>query len=239
MSDPTTYGGVQVQGLTMEKLLRLLADTTAGHKHNATDSAAVGPLTTDLVVGTDSATAPHVELVYATPSVEVYSETSADDQFHARVGGSAAARVLLESAGGGDLASPTTKNNGGHLGRVSFGGYDGSSWSGEQAAVIGAATEEWDGSGHGTKLVFRITADNATATTDVVKVDANGLDLIDGDVFKVSGTQVVSARQTGWTAPTGTEDRGTFATSTVTLPELAERVHALIDDLTTHGLIGT
>jgi len=51
--------------------------------------------------------------------------------------------------------------------------------------------------------------------------------------------KVVGARQTGWTAPTGTSDRTTFATSTVTLPELAERVKALIDDTTTHGLIGT
>jgi len=50
--------------------------------------------------------------------------------------------------------------------------------------------------------------------------------------------QVVSNRKTGWTAPTGTATRTTFATSTVTLTQLAERVKALIDDLTTHGLIG-
>lgn len=57
--------------------------------------------------------------------------------------------------------------------------------------------------------------------------------------LQYSGTQVVSARRTGWGAPTGTATRTTFATSTVTLPELAERVKALVDDLTTHGLIGT
>ena len=32
--------------------------------------------------------------------------------------------------------------------------------------------------------------------------------------------------------------RTTFATGSVTLTELAERVKALLDDLTTHGLIG-
>lgn len=32
--------------------------------------------------------------------------------------------------------------------------------------------------------------------------------------------------------------RTTFATSTVTLQQLAERMKALIDDLTAHGLIG-
>jgi len=43
---------------------------------------------------------------------------------------------------------------------------------------------------------------------------------------------------TGWGAPTGTDTRTTFATSTVTLEELAERIHALIDDLTSLGFIG-
>jgi hypothetical protein len=57
--------------------------------------------------------------------------------------------------------------------------------------------------------------------------------------FQVDNVQVVTNTQTGWAAPTGTADRTTFATGSVTLSELAERVKALIDDLTTHGLIGT
>lgn len=55
----------------------------------------------------------------------------------------------------------------------------------------------------------------------------------------MAATQVVTTRQTGWAAPTGTATRTTFDPSTVTLAQLGERVHALIDDLTTHGLIGT
>ena len=55
--------------------------------------------------------------------------------------------------------------------------------------------------------------------------------------FRVDGVVVVGARQTGWTAPTGTFNRGTFNSDTVTLPQLAARVHALIDDLAAHGLI--
>ena len=35
-----------------------------------------------------------------------------------------------------------------------------------------------------------------------------------------------------WATPTGTATRTTFATGTVTLPQLAERVKALIDDIT-------
>lgn len=51
-------------------------------------------------------------------------------------------------------------------------------------------------------------------------------------------TKVVGERQTGWAAATGTATRTTFATGSVTLPQLAERVKALIDDLISHGLIG-
>jgi|694.fasta_scaffold21145_13 hypothetical protein len=57
-------------------------------------------------------------------------------------------------------------------------------------------------------------------------------------ILRVNGTQVIDSRQTGWTAPTGTSARTTFDTATVTTAQLAERVKALIDDLTTHGLIG-
>lgn len=53
-----------------------------------------------------------------------------------------------------------------------------------------------------------------------------------------SELKVVDARRTGWTAATGTATRTTFATSTVTLPQLAEHVKALLDDLIAHGLIG-
>ncbi len=56
--------------------------------------------------------------------------------------------------------------------------------------------------------------------------------------LQFAGTKVLGVRQTGWGAPTGTLARTTFATSTVTLEQLAQRVAALITDLTTHGLIG-
>jgi len=55
----------------------------------------------------------------------------------------------------------------------------------------------------------------------------------------VQGTQILGSRATGWAAATGTATRTTFATTTVTTEQLAQRVKALIDDLTTHGLIGT
>jgi hypothetical protein len=75
-------------------------------------------------------------------------------------------------------------------------------------------------------------------------------------LINLQGTQVLATRRTGWAAPTGTATRTTFATfagqdisATPTEAEvqaiddhvkvLSERLKALIDDLTTHGLIGT
>lgn len=53
-------------------------------------------------------------------------------------------------------------------------------------------------------------------------------------------TQVITTRRTGYTnAMTGTANRATsYDTGTITLVQLAQRVKALQDDLTTHGLIG-
>lgn len=56
--------------------------------------------------------------------------------------------------------------------------------------------------------------------------------------LRVAGVQLLTSRRTGWGVPSGTATRTTFTTGTVTLAQLAERVKALIDDLTTHGLIG-
>jgi hypothetical protein len=56
----------------------------------------------------------------------------------------------------------------------------------------------------------------------------------------ILGTQVVTARRTGFTNQmSGTANQGTaYNTATITLVQLAERVKAIQDALTTHGLIG-
>lgn len=57
--------------------------------------------------------------------------------------------------------------------------------------------------------------------------------------FIVGSNQVVGARDTGWTAMTGSTNKATsYDTSTVTTAQLAGRVMALQAALTTHGLIG-
>ncbi|MGQ0660231.1 hypothetical protein [Sphingosinicella sp.] len=59
------------------------------------------------------------------------------------------------------------------------------------------------------------------------------------DAISIGGSQVVATRRTGWAAPSGTAARSGFDTASVTTEALAERVKALIDDLTAHGLIGS
>jgi hypothetical protein len=70
----------------------------------------------------------------------------------------------------------------------------------------------------------------------VSQLNTTTLSLWDG----AATTQVVGPRRTGYTnAMTGTVNRATsYDTSTITLVQLAQRVKALQDDLTTHGLIG-
>jgi len=57
-------------------------------------------------------------------------------------------------------------------------------------------------------------------------------------VYYTNGVAVVKNRQTGWNGTTGTISRATFNTATVTTAQLAQRVAALLLDLTNHGLIG-
>jgi hypothetical protein len=86
---------------------------------------------------------------------------------------------------------------------------------------------------------------NATATFNL-QGQASSRIYIDPSFFSLTNlysgnNKVVGARKTGWATATGTATRTTFDTTTVTLPQLAERVKALIDDLNStagHGLIG-
>jgi hypothetical protein len=59
-----------------------------------------------------------------------------------------------------------------------------------------------------------------------------------GGDYRVDGVRVAGNRRTGWGAPTGIASRNTFETSGATVGQLAQRLKALIDDLTAHGLIG-
>jgi hypothetical protein len=74
-------------------------------------------------------------------------------------------------------------------------------------------------------------------TSPGVKLDVDG-NINTTGAYRVNNGIVVGARKTGWGSPNGTATRTAFATSSVSLEALAQRVKALIDDLRSHGLIG-
>lgn len=82
-------------------------------------------------------------------------------------------------------------------------------------------------------LVYQVSGTTTNALYDDGSTDQSG-------VFKILGTQILTSQRTGYTnAMSGTANRGTaYATSSITLQQLAERVKAIEDDLLTHGLIG-
>jgi hypothetical protein len=107
----------------------------------------------------------------------------------------------------------------------------------DQLLVAGSGAgyfmDERDGSGgwvmYATGSAWRV---NDGGAGDPLAVTTSNQLLIDG-------TQVLTTRRTGWAAASGTATRSTFATSTVTVVALAERLKALLDDLIAHGIIGT
>ncbi len=87
---------------------------------------------------------------------------------------------------------------------------------------------------------FSNSVNISTTNTGIANFNAAGTGYWNWNTpLRMSDLQVLSTRKTGWTAATGTATKTTFVTGTVTLPQLAERVKALIDDLISHGLIGT
>lgn len=106
--------------------------------------------------------------------------------------------------------------------------------SGANRVIIGKA---------GTDNRFMINLQSTAGGSSFIVRDSGGTQSIkitdNGNINDKNDAQLLTTRKTGWGAPTGTATRTTFATSTVTLPLLAERVKALIDDLMGHGLINT
>jgi hypothetical protein len=85
---------------------------------------------------------------------------------------------------------------------------------------------------------FNDSPSGGGGTGQFAYIDPSGWDLLVGS-YRYNGTQVVGARDTGWTAMTGSPDKATaYATSTITLAQLAGRVAQLQASLTAHGLIG-
>lgn len=116
---------------------------------------------------------------------------------------------------------------------INYGGTSAVNW----LEVLNAAT--------GSGLTIRAAGSDANIPISFMPkgtgavVVGGAVNLTAGNTYLINTTQVVGPRDTGWTAMTGTPDKSTsYATSTITLAQLAGRVMQLQASLTTHGLIG-
>jgi hypothetical protein len=90
----------------------------------------------------------------------------------------------------------------------------------------------------GSEFTFYVNGINVARISPVGNLVALGAGYFGGPL-SISDVQVVGGRRGGWGAPSGTATRTGFDTATATTGQLAERLKALIDDLTAHGLIGS
>lgn len=166
--------------------------------------------------------------------------------------------ALVQSSGitGVELASSLADAD-----QALFGGIEGNirvaSAGHDRVAAIRFKTDGGTANKRGGRIVFSTKADNVGGlvdilaitsfnkvlpiTTGVVTLGQSGFEFLTvGAIQYTSGAnKVVGARDTGWAAMTGSPDKATaYATSTVTLAQLAGRVAQLQASLTTHGLIG-
>lgn len=149
------------------------------------------------------------------------------------VGGTGTAgRVMQWATGGADAENSTLAKTGAGVLTLSA--------ASAFTATIAATGTVAMGTGVADRIAYWSSTNGLTSNTNL---EFDGLDLYTNSVrllanVYIASTQVVGARRTGWSAPSGAVSRATFAAGTVTLSDLAQRVAALINDLLAHGLIG-
>lgn len=159
--------------------------------------------------------------------------------------GKIATGILINTAGGRSLHL-TGNVTGSHIqiagnaanGLVLSGTYSGAAFRMNASDTFGLENTNTIKFTYGTVANTLGFYSNASKPTDATG-ERIGFNMTASPHIRVAGTQVVGARDTGWTAMTGTANENTaYDTATVTLAQLAGRVMALQTALTTHGLIG-
>ena len=156
--------------------------------------------------------------------------------------------------GGSGSPKVSTIEYGGTAGRTNFNGLE-TTVTGDGAVAIRLAIERvWtlrqtgaagsaqlDLHAESSDKNFLISSPNGTVPFKIIQSDtsANNYVYIGTSAGRIglNGT-TPTAKSSGWGAPTGVATKTTFDTATVTLPQLAERLKALIDYLTLRGDIG-
>lgn len=185
------------------------------------------------------------------PKVQVSSETG---------GGFGAFGFSATSMAYHDLCRSTSGVNGNfiqtpdatNLAIYSFTGVDDAGSRVRGGGMKMASENAWTTSNRKSKLVFQVCT--GTAPYDALEITNTGnVNNITG-VYQIAGTQVVGPQETGWTAATGTPNKGAYATydgqtasanyvqaeaqSTDDATKAnSQRIKAIEDALRTHGLI--
>lgn len=117
-----------------------------------------------------------------------------------------------------------------NAGQTVYFGIDNSAGNGFAAGQSGTAYAAAISSSNGISLV-------AGSSLRVLIKSTGEMNLVNGPI-SMGSNQVVTTRQTGWTNATATPSRSAIANG-ATLSQVTQGLAALINDLFTHGLIGT
>lgn len=94
----------------------------------------------------------------------------------------------------GTIASPTAVTNNTRLFEMGGRGHDGTSIGNQnRAGIIMSATETWDASGNGTKILFRVTPNNTTTTISALTINNNGQTQMANFLTSVVGLRVIGS----------------------------------------------
>lgn len=131
---------------------------------------------------------------------------------------------------GGTKASPSQTKANHELMYFDARGHNGTGYvSNARAAVELYATEDWSSTANGTGIRLRITTDGTVTLVTMLQFDSSG------GVRRMGLFGNTPVARPTYGAPTGAATRTAFATGSVTLSQLAERVKAIIDDLRARG----
>lgn len=201
------------------------------------------------------------QLGSSTPKVQLHDTTTngtttASTRWNSTAGAAngGGGQVAIGRSRSAVIGSYAALNAGDGLGRFAFFGDNGVGLTKTGGTVRAEAAEDWSETSTPTDIIVQTAASGSGFPADRFAFRANGdVDNLTG-VYQIAGTQVVGPQEIGWTAATGTPNKGAYATyagQTTSANYVqaeaqatddatkanSQRIKAIEDALRTHGLI--